>query len=68
MWHPLGGEPLFVTYFDASLRKTAAMNAQQAEIHFVAAKPTESRSSKAGGQLVRISQWKSAKGSSFELS
>ena len=35
------GTPVFVSYFDASLGKTEAMCAQQAEIHFVTSKDVE---------------------------
>ena len=39
--HPIHGEPLFVSYFDASLGKTESMCAQQAEVHFLTSKTVE---------------------------
>ena len=45
--YPVGGTPLFVSYFDASLGKSEAMSAQQAEIHFLTSTTVESRPSQA---------------------
>ena len=45
--HPVPGEAWFVSYFDASLGKSEAMTAQQAEIHFLTGVEVEKKPTKA---------------------
>ena len=45
--HAVPGEALFVSYFDASLGKSEAMTAQQAEVHFLTEVDVEKKPTKA---------------------
>ena len=47
MLHAVPGEALFVSYFDASLGKSEAMTAQQAEVHFLTEVDVEKKPTKA---------------------